>query len=84
LRGGPLRPASQVKGRKKDSLLYLIEEAEMGAVATTANIVLGIFNAYMLLRSRHVSMMVVPTIPLDGPARGNDPDTYQIRVQVVT
>ena len=56
----------------------------MGAVATTANIVLGIFNAYMLLRSRHVSMMVVPTIPLDGPARGNDPDTYQIRVQVVT
>ncbi|WP_179404088.1 hypothetical protein [Burkholderia guangdongensis] len=55
----------------------------MGAVATTVNIVLGVFNAYMLMRSRHVSLMVVPTIPLEGPARGDDPDTHQIRVQVV-
>ena len=55
----------------------------MGASVTTVNVVLGIFNAYMLLRSRRVSLVVVPTIPLEGPAIGNDPDTHQIRVQVV-
>lgn len=55
----------------------------MGAVATTANVVLGIFNAYMLLRARHVSLMVVPTIPLDSPALAEDPDTHEMRIQVV-
>ncbi|MFP3624824.1 hypothetical protein, partial [Burkholderia sp. SIMBA_051] len=41
------------------------------------------FNAYMLVRSRRVSLMVVPTIPLASPALAEDPDTYEIRIQVV-
>jgi hypothetical protein len=56
---------------------------EMSKLATAVNVVLGIFNAYMLLRSRRVSLMVVPTIPQAGSARGGDRDSYEIRVQVV-
>ncbi|ANB73769.1 hypothetical protein AYM40_16440 [Paraburkholderia phytofirmans OLGA172] len=55
----------------------------MGNGATTANVLLGIFNAYMLLRSRIVMLRVVPIIPMDGPAIAENPDTYEIRVQVV-
>ncbi|RZF31330.1 hypothetical protein EVC45_02435 [Paraburkholderia sp. UYCP14C] len=53
----------------------------MSSVATTVNIVLGVFNAYMLVRSRRVSLMVVPTIPLESSTA--DPDSYEIRIQVV-
>ena len=55
----------------------------MSKAATAINIALGFFNAYMLLRSRRVSLMVVPTIPQSHVGRGDDPDSYEIRVQVV-
>lgn len=55
----------------------------MGNLATTINVVLGIFNAFMLLRARRVALLVVPTIPQEGPAIAEDPDTHEIRVQVV-
>jgi hypothetical protein len=55
----------------------------MGNAATTTNVLLGIFNAYMLLRSRRVALLVVPTIPLDAPALAETPDTYEIRIQMV-
>lgn len=56
---------------------------KMSKAATAINIALGFFNAYMLLRSRRVSLMVVPTIPQSHVSRGDDPDSYEIRVQVV-
>ncbi|MFL9903347.1 hypothetical protein PQR71_35325 [Paraburkholderia fungorum] len=55
----------------------------MGNSATTANVLLGIFNAVMLLRARRVALLVVPTLPIDGPAIPENPDTHEIRVQVV-
>ncbi|WP_321887250.1 MULTISPECIES: hypothetical protein [Paraburkholderia] len=55
----------------------------MTSVATTINIMLGVFNAVVLIRSRRVSLLVVPTIPLQGPARAEDRDTYEMRIQVV-
>jgi len=55
----------------------------MNKAVTAINVALGIFNALMLVRSRRVSLMVVPTIPQAGAARGDDRDSYEIRVQVV-
>jgi hypothetical protein len=55
----------------------------MSKAATAINVILGIFNACMLVRSRRVSLVVVPTIPQAGFARGGDRDSYEIRVQVV-
>ncbi|MEW9584509.1 hypothetical protein [Paraburkholderia sp. DGU8] len=55
----------------------------MSKVATAINVVLGIFNAFMLVRARRVSLMVVPTIPQAGSARGDDRDSHEIRVQVI-
>lgn len=55
----------------------------MSKAATAINLFLGIFNAFMLVRSRRVSLMVVPTIPQAGIAHGDDRDSYEIRVQVV-
>ncbi|MEQ5840144.1 hypothetical protein N0A02_11980 [Paraburkholderia acidicola] len=55
----------------------------MSKSATAINVALGIFNAFMLVRSRRVSLMVVPTIPQGEAARGADPNSYEIRVQVV-
>lgn len=62
----------------------------MSSAATAVNIVVGVVNVvlvaanvYMLLRSQRVSLKVVPTIPLDSPALAENPDTYEIRIQVV-
>lgn len=55
----------------------------MGNWATTINVLLGIFNASMLLRARRVALLVVPTIPQEDPAIAEDPDTHEIRIQVV-
>jgi len=55
----------------------------MGNSVTTINVLLGIFNAFVLLRARRVALLVVPTIPLDGPAIAEDTDTHEIRIQVV-
>ncbi|MGF6483144.1 hypothetical protein [Paraburkholderia sp. JPY419] len=48
----------------------------MGKGATTANVLLGIFNAYMLLRSRIVMLRVVPIIAMDGSAIAEKPDRH--------
>jgi hypothetical protein len=48
---------------------------------TTFNVMLGLFNAWMLLRSRRVTLKVVPYVPL-GPAVADDRDTFQTRITV--
>jgi hypothetical protein len=55
----------------------------MSIAATAINVVLGIFNACMLIRSRRVTLMIAPTIPVDGSGLAENPDTYEIRIQVI-
>ncbi|RKT25486.1 hypothetical protein B0G69_1202 [Paraburkholderia sp. RAU2J] len=53
----------------------------MNITLGVVNVVLVAVNVYMLVRSQRVSLQVVPTIPLEGSTA--DPDTYEIRIQVV-